>query len=88
MKLQEMVEGIVGGQYTNKSKLHSCRNQVKIELRIYLIPFGRGFFVFCLPPKNIQIRSMENYNFACCFICRWNLVFHTAGKTVAEGIRE
>ena len=65
-----MVEGIVGGQYNNKSKLHSCRNQVEIELGIYLIPFGREFFVFSLPPKNIQIKSIQNYNSACCFICR------------------
>jgi hypothetical protein len=47
-----MVEGIVGGQYNNKSKLHSSRNQVETELGIYPIPFGREFFVSCLPPKN------------------------------------
>ena len=81
-----MVEGIVGGQYTNKSKSHSCRNQMAIELGIYLISCGREFFVFCLPPKNIEIKSIQNYNFACCFICRLNLVFDTTVKTDAEGI--
>ena len=54
--VQGMLEGIVGGQYTKKSKLHSCRNQVETELGIYLISFGHEFFVFCLPPKNIQIK--------------------------------
>ena len=37
--------------------------------------------------KNLKIK-INNYNFACCCVWVWNLVAHTEGGTLAEGVGE
>ena len=42
----------------------------------------------CLLSKNVKIKNIQNYNFACCSVWMWNLVSDTEGRTYAEGVPE
>jgi len=41
---------------------------------------------FHLPTSSLK--TIHNYNFACCFVWMWNLISHTTGRTYIEGIWE
>ena len=47
---------------------------------------GIGIFQFSI--QKYKDEGVQNYNFACCFVCVWNLVLHAEGGTEAGGVEE
>jgi hypothetical protein len=55
-------------------------------MRECLLEFGAGSWAFVCTTYEYKYYSTQNYNFASGFICDWNLVIHTEGKT--QGVQE
>ena len=40
-----------------------------------------GIFVFQFVIQKYKDKDLQNYNFACCYVCVWNMVANIAGGT-------